>query len=72
MSEPDSVHSDWSDWEEDGEEEPVQCLFSVARFATVEEALEHDKRTHGFDFISFRKQVRLKKFFPVAVLMDGS
>lgn len=58
MSDSDSVHSDWSDWEEDDVEEGVaQCLFSDARFPTVEEALAHDAQSTGFDLAGFRTQV---------------
>ena len=48
---------DWDDWDATGEAADVKALFSDARFASVEEALEHDRSSTGFDLQHFRKQV---------------
>ncbi|CAM9440311.1 unnamed protein product, partial [Phaeothamnion confervicola] len=40
---------DWEDWEADEGSIPAQSLFCAETFATVEEALAHDRETYGFD-----------------------
>lgn len=66
MSDSDDTRSDlgsrveeeeWEDWEED-ERQAVRSLFSSETFATVEEALDFDANTHGFDLKTWRAEVR--------------
>lgn len=38
---------DW-DWDVEGEEEPMKCLFSEACFNNVEELVRHDHEQTGF------------------------
>ena len=38
---------DW-DWDVDGEEEPMKCLFSELYFNNVEELVKHDDEISGF------------------------
>ena len=48
----------WDDWLED--ECGIPCLFSPGvAFATMEEALDHDRAQHGFDLVQTRAELGL-------------
>jgi hypothetical protein len=52
--------AEWDEWNEsDGaDEEATRSLFDDAVLPSVEAAIDHDAKAHGFDIREYRKRVR--------------
>ncbi|TFK70555.1 protein arginine N-methyltransferase [Pluteus cervinus] len=70
-SEEDENDQTWDDWVSDSAtKQPCQSLFDETKFQSVDEALAHDRNTHGFDLsetfsklsLDFHGQIRLVNY----------
>ncbi|ORX82882.1 hypothetical protein BCR32DRAFT_202345 [Anaeromyces robustus] len=52
----DEKDDEWDDWDEEIENEPTMCLFDEFVADSIEEALNHMKNKHHFDFYDIQKK----------------
>ncbi|ORX47335.1 hypothetical protein BCR36DRAFT_295458, partial [Piromyces finnis] len=52
----DEKDDEWDDWDDEVENEPTMCLFDEYVAESIEEALNHMKNEHHFDFYEIQKK----------------
>ncbi|KAG4083180.1 hypothetical protein H8356DRAFT_1284020 [Neocallimastix lanati (nom. inval.)] len=60
---------EWDDWDDEVENEPTMCLFDEYVANSIEEALNHMKKEHNFDFYEIQKSYGLD-FYQCIMLIN--